>query len=94
MNKPRHLNIATFWCVLNSFFLGAFVVTAFLENRQKKREKTQPQRDLEAAESPYADRQLVSVGRQSEALDVEAILDAQAAKGALAENPELQDRKG
>lgn len=89
-----HLNIATFWCVLNSFFLGAFVVTAFLENRQKKREKTQPQRDLEAAESPYADRQLVSVGRQSEALDVEAILDAQAAKGALAENPELQDRKG
>jgi len=89
-----HLNIATFWCVLNSFFLGAFVVTAFLENRQKKREKTQPQRGLEAAESPYADRQLVSVGRQSEALDIEAILDAQAAKGALAENPELQDRKG
>ena len=93
-----HVNIATFWCLLNTFFLGAFVVTAFLENRQRKREQnlddTQPKRELAPSGPLGPDKQLVSEAKHPEALDAEAILDAQVAKGALAENPELPNRKG
>ena len=85
-----HLNIATFWCVLNSFFLGAFVVTAFLENRQKKRA-------LRGARRPEAIRPETrsAVGEDHpEALDAGAILIAQTAKEDLAEHLEPHNRKG
>ena len=88
-----HLNVATFWCVLNAVFLGAFVVTAFLENRQKKQERKLPRRCLEELGSLDPERQLVPAGGQPETLDAEAILDAQAARDALAERPETHNRK-
>ena len=96
-----HLNVATFWCVLNSFFLGAFVVTAFLEDRQKKRAEkygTKVQRarhSLEFPEGPGSPTSPQAVGsRRPETLNTEAILHAQAAKDSLAEHPELHHRKG
>ena len=94
-----HVNIATFWCLLNTFFLGAFVVTAFLENRQRKQERnrsddTRPKRGVAASDPLDSNKQLTSETKHPEALDAEAILDAQAAKGVLAENPELHNRKG
>lgn len=88
-----HLNVATFWCVLNAVFLGAFVVTAFLENHQKKQERKLPRHCLEERRSLDPERQLVPTGGQPETLDVEAILDAQAARDALAERPETYNRK-
>lgn len=88
-----HLNVATFWCVLNAVFLGAFVVTAFLENHQKKQERKLPRHCLEERGSLDPERQLVPAGGQPETLDVEAILDAQAARDALAERPETYNRK-
>ena len=88
-----HLNVATFWCVLNAVFLGAFVVTAFLENHQKKQERKLPRHCLEERRSLDPERQLVPAGGQPETLDVEAILDAQAARDALAERPETYNRK-
>lgn len=88
-----HLNVATFWCVLNAVFLGAFVVTAFLENHQKKQEKKLPRHCLEERGSLDPERQLVPAGGQPETLDAEAILDAQAARDALAERPEIYNRK-
>ena len=96
-----HLNVASFWCVLNSFFLGAFVVTAFLEDRQKKRAEkygTKMQRarhSLEFPEGPGSPTSPQAVGsRRPETLNTEAILHAQAAKDSLAEHPELHHRKG
>ena len=91
-----HLNVATFWCVLNAVFLGAFVVTAFLENHQKnqkKQERKLPRRGLEEPGFLDPARQLVPAGRRPEALDAEAILDAQATRDALAERPEPHNRK-
>ena len=91
-----HLNVATFWCVLNAVFLGAFVMTAFLENHQKnqkKQERKLPRRGLEEPGFLDPARQLVPAGRRPEALDAEAILDAQAARDALAERPETHNRK-
>lgn len=88
-----HLNVATFWCVLNAVFLGAFVITAFLENHQKKQERKLPRHCLEERGSLDPERQLVPAGGQPETLDVEAILDAQAARDALAERPETYNRK-
>lgn len=88
-----HLNVATFWCVLNAVFLGAFVVTAFLENHQKKQEKKLPRHCLEERGSLDPEKQLVPAGGQPETLDAEAILDAQAARDALAERPETYNRK-
>lgn len=88
-----HLNVATFWCVLNAVFLGAFVVTAFLENHQKKQERKLPRHCLEERGSLDPERQLVPAGGLPETLDVEAILDAQAARDALAERPETYNRK-
>lgn len=88
-----HLNVATFWCVLNAVFLGAFVVTAFLENHQKKQERKLPRHCLEERGSLDPERQLVPAGGLPETLDVEAILDAQAAREALAERPETYNRK-
>jgi len=88
-----HLNVATFWCVLNAVFLGAFVVTAFLENRQKKREGKAPRHCLQAPAALDSERQPVPASQQLEALDAGAILNAQAARDALAERPEPHNRK-
>ncbi len=87
-----HMNVATFWCVLNSIFLGAFLVTAFLEDRNKKRPAhsgAKPQHSL----SP-ADEERVLVSASSSVLDAEAILHAQQAKTVLAEDPDTIPRKG
>ena len=96
-----HLNVATFWCVLNAVFLGAFVVTAFLENRQKKREGKVPQkregkvprRCLQEPAALDPERQPLPAAQQLEALDAGAILNAQAARDALAERLETYNRK-
>ena len=95
-----HVNIATFWCVLNAFFLGAFVVTAFLENRQKKRNSKRggdPSRPKHGMEPELASSRRTSAladKQTTEPLTAEAILGAQAAKDSLAALPELYDRKG
>ena len=96
-----HLNVATFWCVLTAVFLGAFVVTAFLENRQKKREGKVPQkregkvprRCLQEPAALDPERQPLPATQQLEALDAGAILNAQAARDALAERLETYNRK-
>ena len=88
-----HLNVATFWCVLNAVFLGAFVVTAFLENRQKKREGKVPRRCLQEPAALDPERQPLPATQQLEALDAGAILNAQAARDALAERLETYNRK-
>lgn len=96
-----HPNVATFWCVLNAIFLGAFVVTAFLEDRDKKRqaklgpELCQPRHGMDpVAAADQEDPALVPVGNQPEPLNAEAILGAQAAKDSLAEHPTIHHRKG
>ncbi|MDO5092984.1 MAG: glycosyltransferase [Propionibacteriaceae bacterium] len=96
-----HLNVATFWCVLNSIFLGAFVVAAFLEDRDKKRQAKlgpqlrQPRHGMDPiAAADQEDPALVPVGNQPEPLNAEAILGAQAAKDSLAEHPTSHHRKG